>query len=1031
MFLSARIRIWPTFGISLLLVLLGAQPVTVHAERLPVRTYTTADGLERDNISRIVRDSRGFLWFCTVEGLSRFDGYRFTNYTTANGLPNARVTDILETRDGTYLVATANGVCRFNPRGTPLFSAWHPAEPGAQVVNMLLEDHTGQIWCGTEAGLYRIEQTNGELRFQFADLGLPRENFDSWLVDALIEDRAGTLWIGTRGSGLCHYFPDGHVERLTTAQGLPINRVTALLEDHERRLWVGTTEGLCLLVADPNPGRSVVAGLYTVKDGLTDNWVSTLFQSDDGKLLVGSKGFSESLINGPPDHIQFRRYTTAQGLSDNNIQAIVADRDGNLWLGTTNGGAMKIARNGFTTFAAADGLGDGEIFSIFQDQTAGTCAFIRDREHHEFIARFDGQRFIPIRLQLPAKIHSVGWGWSQQAFQDSAGEWWAPTGEGLYRFSSTSRFTQLAQSRPNAIYDRKRGLVTDDVFTLFEDSHHDVWIGSISLAINGLTRWVRYNETLHSFGEAEGLPAENLLPTSFGEDQAGNVWVGSSKGILARYRSGRFSFFTRNDGSPDGWIRVIFSDHSGRLWVAGYQGGVTRIDDPEAEHPTFVPYTIDKGLSSNEVDCITEDRWGRLYFGTGRGVDRLDPVTDRIKHYTAADGLVRGRVRFALRDRNGDLWFANETEVSRLIPEADRPELAPPILIDGLQIAGVSSSLSVLGQNEVGPLNLVAGQNQVSIDFVGLEFNPGEVLRYQHKLEGADRNWSAPSEQRLINYEHLAPGSYRFLVRAVTADGMMSERPAVVMFTIAPPFWRRWWFVTFSLALCGLLIYAIHHYRVVRLLELQQVRTRIATDLHDDIGSSLSRIAILSEVAKREMQGAPRDPSAILTDIAESARGAVDSMSDIVWAIDPRRDDLGNVVFRVRQFASDLLVAEGIAWKFQAPEGFDRVKLNPEQRRHIFLIFKEGINNAVRHAKCTSVDLGLSLVENRIIVEIHDNGRGFVVPSPGEVGGNGTGGHGLENLRRRATQLGGDLRIDSSPGGTSLRLVIPIRRSMT
>src|SRR5215831_2340718 len=435
MFSSARIRIWNALGVSLFLSWLGVQPVTLHAERLPVRTYTTIDGLERDNINRIVQDSKGFLWFCTVEGLSRFDGYRFTNYTTANGLPNSLVTDILETRDGTYLVATANGVCLFNPRGTPLFSVWRPAEPGAQFVNKLLEDHAGTIWCGTEAGLYRIEGVNGELRFHFTDLHLPRENFDSWLVDALIEDSQGTFWIGTRGSGLCHYWPDGRVERFTTAQGLPSNRVTALLEDQERRLWVGTPTGLCLLVSDPNPQGAVVARLYTVKDGLTDNWVSTLFQSEDGKLLVGSKGFSESLSD-TVDQTQFRRYTTAQGLSDNSSQAIVADRDGNLWLGTQNGGAMKIARNGFTSFAAGDGLDKGEIFSIFQDQIGGTCAFIRDRQNHEFIARFDGQRFVSIRLDLPAKIHNLGWGWSQQAFQDSAGEWWAPTGEGLYRFSS-------------------------------------------------------------------------------------------------------------------------------------------------------------------------------------------------------------------------------------------------------------------------------------------------------------------------------------------------------------------------------------------------------------------------------------------------------------------------------------------------------------------------------------------------------------------------------------------------------------------
>jgi len=364
-----------------------------------------------------------------------------------------------------------------------------------------------------------------------------------------------------------------------------------------------------------------------------------------------------------------------------------------------------------------------------------------------------------------------------------------------------------------------------------------------------------------------------------------------------------------------------------------------------------------------------------------------------------------------------------------LIPEADRPEPPPPILIDHLQIAGVTSPLSQLGESEVGPLQLAAAQNQLSIEFVALDFDPGEVLRYQHRLEGADRDWSPPSEDRVINYERLAPGRYRFLVRAVTAEGVISAHPAVIAFTISPPVWRQWWFVSLAIILTGCLIFAAHRYRVARLLELERVRTRIASDLHDDIGSSLSRMAILSEVAKQRMAGSVNQPVSILTDIAESARAAVDSMSDIVWAIDPRRDDLNSVVFRVRQFASDVLGSKGILWHFQAA-GFDRVKLNPEQRRHIFLIFKEAVTNSVRHADCGSVTLGLRVTGHQIVAEIRDDGCGFVVPSAGPGPDNGVGGHGLENLRARAEQLGGQLTIVSSSTGTSIRLVVPLKKGM-
>lgn len=1017
-------------GLLFAFVLCAINCATLHAEKLPVKTYTTADGLGRDQINRIIQDSHGFLWFCTAEGLSRFDGYKFTNYTTANGLANNAVSDLIETREGRYLIATANGLSMLNPRGAPMFSSWRAAEKGAEEITVLLEDSKGRIWCGTVAGLYQVERNGEEWRFRFVDLGLRRENYDSWLIEALAEDRNGSLWIGTRGSGLCRYWQDGRIEHLAGTQGLPNNRVTCLLEDRTGRLWVGTPTGLLRLASDPKPGHGLVEDSFTVKNGLTDNWITTVFESHEGKIFTATRGLNE-LVTGQNGHLYFRSFTTAQGLSENHVQTIAEDRDGNLWVGTGNGGAMKIARNGFNGFIRTDGIWEGEIFSIFEDQMGQTCAFLKDRQGHEFIARFDGQRFFSVQLDLPAKLRNVGWGFGQQALQDVAGEWWAPTGEGLYRFPSVSRFLQIAKTRPKRVYNSKSGLPTDEVFSLFQDTKGDLWMGSISLSLNGLTKWERSKDVLHTFSETDGLPSKNVLPSAFGEDRTGSIWVGFNVGVVARYREGRFDVFTVSDGSPGGWIHAIYCDRSGRLWISGGQGGVRRIDEPQAERPKFTAYTVDEGLSSNQVNCITEDQWGRIYFGTGRGLDRLDPNSGHIKHFTSADGLVNGRVRYALRDRSGALWFASETELSRLIPEPDQREPEPPILIDRVQIAGVTIPLSELGESQVGPLDLTSGQNQVSIDFVGLEFDPGEALRYQHKLESADRDWSQPSDQRVINYENLAPGSYRFQVRAVTADGIMSGHPAIVAFRIYPPLWRRWWSITLAVGLFAFLVYAAHRYRVARLIELERVRTRIAADLHDDLGSSLSRMAILSEVVKLQIDDKTKDSDSILSDIAESSRKAVDSMSDIVWAIDPRRDDLSNVVFRVRQFASDLLMAKGIVWQFQALPEFDKIKLNPQQRRQIFLMFKEAINNSVRHAKCKSLYLSLKALRSEIVGEIRDDGCGFTVPSFDRPIENGQPGHGLENLRLRAAQVGGHVSIVSSPGhGTCVRFSVPLKKAM-
>jgi signal transduction histidine kinase len=393
-----------------------------------------------------------------------------------------------------------------------------------------------------------------------------------------------------------------------------------------------------------------------------------------------------------------------------------------------------------------------------------------------------------------------------------------------------------------------------------------------------------------------------------------------------------------------------------------------------------------------------------------------------MKHFTTADGLANSYVNAAFRDRQGRLWFGTSQGLSQLVPEPDGPEQHPPIWINELRIAGVPHPVSELGETEVSGLVLEPNQNQLQIDFFGLSFAAGEVLRYQLKLEGADRDWSTLTDQRAVNYATLSPGTYRFLVRAVSADGLASSTPATVAFTILPPIWLRWWFLTLMTVMIGLVVYAIYRYRVTRLLELERVRTRIAADLHDDIGSSLSRMAILGEVVKQRVASTNPESAEMLTHLAGMARELVDTMSDVVWSIDPRRDNLNTLILRIGRFASDLLDPHGIACHFQTPLDSEKVKLAPEQRRHLFLIFKEAINNIVRHADCRSVWLTITIGDHYLAAEIRDDGRGMSSTDLSLCHG-----HGLENMRVRAAALGGQLLVVSAPDqGTRLTLTVPL-----
>jgi two-component sensor histidine kinase len=702
---------------------------------------------------------------------------------------------------------------------------------------------------------------------------------------------------------------------------------------------------------------------------------------------------------------------------------------------------MKLASNGLVTYNEQDGLFD--VNAVFEERTGSVCfkGNVLGNERtsvfegarldlldpnpptfHQRFGCFDGQSFNWFQPKTP---FNFGWVMEGVTLQAHNGEWWVGSGDGLYRFPASDKLAQIKSESPLAIYTTKDGLAAQQVFRLFCDSRDNIWISTISVSTNGLARWERTSESLRNLGNSAGFPSlKDNLPRSFGEDQSGNVWIGFNSG-LARYTQGGFKFFTATDGLPPGAIMNIYLDHAGRLWFASARSGLIRIDDPGAEKPSFVSYTTAQGLSSNNTEVITEDRYGHIYVGGGHGLDRLDPATGSVKHFTTTDGLAPGLFRAAFRDHNGALWFGMTRGLSRYTPAHDVPVAPPPVLISGLRVGGSWRLVSALGEREMALPDFSASDNQLQLDFVGLSFVSGDVLRYQYKLEGADDDWSAPSEQRRVNYANLAPGWYRFLVRAENSDGTLSSVPASVTFRILRPLWQRWWFLMLLVIAVSVMVYAFYSYRMARLLEMANVRTRMATDLHDDIGSGLSRMAILSEVVKQQMGNTAEQSVPLLTEIADSARTLVDSMRDIVWSIDPRRDDLGNVVVRVRQFASDVLEPQKIKLDFQAPPELEKIRLNPEQRRHLFLIFKEALNNIARHAECASVSVSINISRSGLTVEICDDGRGFSDIHPSTNGG--ANGHGLENMQSRAAQLGGQFSIDSSPSrGTCLKLTMPL-----
>jgi ligand-binding sensor domain-containing protein/signal transduction histidine kinase len=1036
-------------------------PSTIQPAQLPLKKYTAADGLPHNIVNRIVRDSRGFLWFCTEEGLSRFDGYQFVNYTTEQGLPHPHVKDLLETREGIYWVATGKGLCRFNPKGSQIsvdnsryrhspltrsavrqttlspkggegvkeskanpeamFDLVTPADnQGTGTVNVLFEDKNGTVWCGTGGGLFQLQRAGGQWTLSLVDIGLPKAREADSIVQAIVQDRGGALWIGV-GSGLYRRWTDGRTERYTTHHGLPVEEVRALAIDSQGLLWAGTIHGVCQIVSDPHSDRTIVARVYREADGLPSDNIRSLLRSPHGGVWVGTTFALVELVPKPSSNLaKSPGHSVVPIIVSPHVMAIAESPDQSLWLGT-DGGAIKWVRNGFTTYQGGDGLGSVVISSIFETQAGEVCASSASKRI--LIDCFDGKKFGSTRPNLPERLSNLGWGWSQLTLQAKLGEWWVPTGEGLFRFPPPRRTRDLASAKPRAVYSSKNGLPVNEVFRLYEDSRGDLWIATFSEANNWISRFQRRSERLQTFSTADSLPSLLPIIRAFAEDRLGNLWIGLEQATLVRYSDGHFRVFGEDDGVPPGDISALHLDRNGRLWLGSSVSGLVCIEDTPADPPHFLAYGKREGLSSSSIFCITEDHWGRIYVGSGSGVDRFDQASGRVKHYSESDGVAGGEIKSAFCDRNGSLWFGSNQGVSRLVPEADMPQSVPPVLLTRVRVAGTVRPISEVGETEVAGLELGPNQSNLQIDFVAPGSGTGEELSYQYKLEGADRDWSAPTTLRSVNFASLAPGAYRFLVRALSPEGRASHNPAVVSFTILRPVWRRGWFLILAGLFLFSLAYAAHRLRLKRLLELEAIRMRIATDLHDDIGSNLSEIAILSEVLSQQVSA--DNPKVIepLSTIAGTSRELVDSMSDIVWAINPRKDQLRDLTQRMRQFSSNLFTARSITFRFNTPAVQD-TNIGADVRRQVYLIFKESLNNMVRHSACTEADIQFTVQDGQLSLTLKDNGKGLLREQVDS-------GHGLDSMKARAKSLGGTLQISSAVGnGTTVSLVVPLDRHL-
>ncbi|MCB1024730.1 MAG: hypothetical protein KDB79_10090, partial [Acidobacteria bacterium] len=500
-------------------------------------------------------------------------------------------------------------------------------------------------------------------------------------------------------------------------------------------------------------------------------------------------------------------------------------------------------------------------------------------------------------------------------------------------------------------------------------------------------------------------------------------------GGLAKFEDGKWTGFDKDSGLLANTLYDVSEITYGtkrELWIGTGGNGIAILDLDDPKGFQIITTENSSLIPSDTVYGIFQDSEKRIYATTNKGIARITPSKDgdilksSAYFFTTEDGLPNNECTAGspLIDREGRIWVGTVGGAAVLdLSKEYKDDVAEPIFLENITVSGVKTNL--LPHTELG-----YDQNNITFEYVMPTNFRESATTYQTQLIGLENTPSDWTKEPKREFTYVPNGDYTFVVRGRDASGNISK-PIEVPFTIRPPWWQTWWALLLYLlavsSVVSLIAYLVYRNRYRRMLEIERVRTRIATDLHDDVGSSLSKISILSEVIAQGGNELKTDDRNSLQDIAATSREVVSSMSDMVWSINPNRDNFRDTIQRMRRFASEVLTAKDIDFTFNAPIDEKEIRLEVDLRRQIYLVFKESVNNAAKHSECTNIEIELKRKADGIYLRITDDGKGFDQTFANE-------GNGLANMRRRAEESGGKLDISTAEGqGTTVTLQLPRR----